>query len=62
MFNDFLIYLDNKLVSIDVSNTRLVKDRLHKINCVYFYDLILSKHIVEINGQKSLLRKELIKQ
>ena len=41
----------------DVDNKSLVKNRLAKINEVYLYDLILSKHILETNGQKIILKR-----
>lgn len=59
MFNKVLIEIDSKLCEADVRDITLIRDRLDKINHNYFYDLILSKHIVETNGHKSVLRKEL---
>lgn len=57
MFNDILLNLDNKLVSIDVSNKALVESRLKKLNESYLYDLLLSKKVLESRAQKTILKR-----
>ena len=57
MFNEILLELDKKLMSCDVDNKTLIKDRLTKMNEAYLYDLIVSRHTLENNGKKTILRR-----